>query len=121
MMNTDGLDEIIRIADLMGEDEGEDWPEPVDWPIQDGMAVRPDGIRFTVEKTRTMLGDRLYVELGGDVAAIHEVNRRIAVRVVRAWGEPGDERPGGDIEVSLDGGAWTLDDGYILSRVPGQF
>jgi hypothetical protein len=63
---------------------------------------------WTVEKSRTAAGYRLWQELSpkiGADAASKQIAERVRVRVVKMWG--GDDDKAGIIETSLDGGPWV--------------
>lgn len=97
----------------------------IEWEVRDGCAIRPsDGRRFSADPSRTHSGDALW-RAGVSMA---EVDRRVQVRVIRAWGLPSDGAPGGIVEVAIDGTGWMREPAdeedergrYILSTVVGD-
>lgn len=87
----------------------------VELPDGSAYATDPWGRRWSVEKTRTNAGFKLWQELSlsGASDSIEQVAARVRVRVVRIWGD--SDGAAGDIETSLDGGPWIADGRYILS------
>lgn len=79
---------------------------------QSPLATPEQAARFTIERSRTTAGDRLYRECQD----FDELARRLEVKIDPVHYRADDDTATGIVWTRLDNGPWINEGGYLLSK-----